>query len=109
MSKLTARDFKRSPGISPDNDPSFENVKTKFVPKEKVKDKLPEPAYRIFAREARHHRWPEAWILKVKHKDHKAYAIVSKVDSEVLEVRVLDKHGKIILRTKQGNYDSIDE
>lgn len=109
MSKLTAHDFKASAVLSPDNDPNFKGVKSKYVLPEKLNDKLPKPVLAVFSKEKARGRWPKAWILKLKHKDSKAYAIVSRVNSGFNEVRVLDKHGVTITKEKQTNYDSIDE
>jgi hypothetical protein len=108
MSKLTARDFKPLPIVSSDDDPTFKDVKAKYVPEEKLEDKLPEPVYHVFAKEKTRGRSPDAWILKVKHKEHKAYAIVSRLDSTYNEVRVVDKHGKTITKNKKMNWDSLD-
>jgi hypothetical protein len=101
MSKLTVRDFTHLAN-SGDNDPIFKGFKTKYVAEEKLTDKLPIPVCRVYAREKVRGHWPQAYILEVKHKKHKAYAIVStpKPHSDVLEVRVVDKQGKMITRTK---------
>jgi hypothetical protein len=109
MSKLTAHNFQRSATRWPSNAPSYEGVKAKYVAPERLIAKLPEGVYRVFAKEKSRRRSPQAWILKLKHRDHKAYAIVSRLNYETLEVRVLDKHGKIITKNKQSNYDAIGE
>jgi len=109
MSKLTAHDFKHLVGSS-DNDPNFKGVKTKYVTEAKLRDKLPIPVCNVYARVKVRGGWPEAYILKVKHKKHNAYAIVSHVksDSDLLEVRVIDKHGKVITKTKMANSPDAD-
>ena len=109
MGKLTAHDFKPTGFISVTDQPNFEHVKSKFVPPEKVEKKLPEAVAKLYAKEKTRRRWPAAWILKVKHKERQAYAIVSRMNRSTNEVRVIDKHGKTITRVKQTTFDSLDD
>ena len=109
MSKLTANDFKLTGIVSITDDPSFKNVKAKYVVNEKLKVKLPEAVLKLYAKEKARRKFPNAWVLKVKHKEHKAYAIVTGIDISTNQVRVVDKHGKTITKAKQAKFDSIGE
>ena len=109
MGKLTAHDFKPLPIISGDDDPEFKGVKAKYITEGKLKDKLPEPVCNLFAKEKGRNRYPQAYILKLGHKKGEAYAIVSSVDSQFNEVRVVDKHGKTITKEKKTKYSWIEE
>jgi hypothetical protein len=109
MSKLTANDFKLTGIVSITDDPSFKNVKAKYVVNEKLKIKLPEAVLKLYAKEKARRKFPNAWVLKVKHKEHTAYAIVTGIDISTNQVRVVDKHGKTITKAKQAKFDSIGE
>jgi hypothetical protein len=109
MAKLTAHDFKPLPVISGDDDPEFKGVKAKYVTEKKLEHKLPEPVRNLFAKAKASGRYPQAYVLKLGHKEGKAYAIVSNVDSQFNEVRVVDKHGKTITKGKKTKYSWIED